>query len=191
MTKVWRAKVDYGEKGNLMMDEITLDGISSGFLDETSTKYLEEWEQHSATVESNGLTYDVLPLALNSLAIHERAVPQLATCIRGDELLPIRISSDCSSKLSYRYNKGVWYAIRPTTCIELEKQSKVKYFDGPNKTIHEIKSYVFRRPDLENVSLFRIKFDTSCYYVTQSFVDSFRGAGLTGLRFIDTKCKVV
>ncbi len=191
MTKVWRAKVDYGEKGNLQMDEIILEGISTAFLAESSSKYLDDWDQHSATVESNGLTYDVIPIGSDSFAIHESAVAKVSNCLRRDELFPINLSTECTAKLSSRFKTGIWFAIRPRTCIELAEQAKVKYFDGPNKMIRDIKSYVFNESDLNGVSIFRIRFDSYAYYVTQHFVNCFREAKLTGIKFDDTKCKFV
>lgn len=57
--------------------------------------------------------------------------------------------------------------------------------------IQDIKSYVFNESDLNGVSIFRIRFDSYAYYVTQHFVDCFREAKLTGIKFVDTKCKLV
>ena len=191
MTKVWRAKVDYGEKGNLQMDEIVLEGISTAFLAESSSKYIDEWDQHSATVESNGLTYDLIPIGSDSFAIHESAVAKMGDCFRKGELFPINLSTECTAKLSSPFETGKWFAIRPTTCIQLAQQARVNYFDGPNKVILDIPRYVFNESDLNGFSIFRIKYDSYAYYVTQHFVDCFREAKLTGIKFVDTKCKLV
>lgn len=133
MTKVWRAKVDYGEKGNLQMDEIILEGISTAFLAESSSKCIDEWDQHSATVESNGLTYDVIPIGSDSFAIHESAVAKMGGFFRKDELFPINLSNECTAKMSSRFETGIWFAIRPATCIELAEPQKSSILMGPTR----------------------------------------------------------
>lgn len=185
--KVFQLKIDRGRSGNEEPDEIYASGFS--FTGPELSKDL--CTGHVAEVESNGLPRHFLPYGSGAICVHESAIIELGELLLASDLVALNLPSEERAKFPDPFNEGAWYGIRPSQIVELDKSAKVTYFTGPGvkaKVFREVKSYVFQKVCLENVSLFWIVSHGTDCFVTDRFEAAYRKAGLSGLKFVDTKC---
>ncbi|MFN7841192.1 MAG: hypothetical protein ACK5YR_05940 [Pirellula sp.] len=186
--RVFRVSIDYGKSGNELADEINGFGFSF-----TSPELLEEQLlNHTAEVESNGRTCHFLPYGAVDKCIHESAIKLLPPL--DAKLVKINLDAIEMEKFQHPFNEGAWFGVRPTQIVEMHPTAKVTYFTGPGikeKMFRNVKTYVFEGKKLDKLTLFWIVSHGAELFATDQFEAAYRKAGLTGLKFVDTNCKIV
>jgi fermentation-respiration switch protein FrsA (DUF1100 family) len=135
-------------------------------------RVIQDWIAPVMKLDTAGRTYSDFPwLGEHAPILKKPAVEALAPVLaEHGQLLPMK-------------GEAVWLFNATTVLDALDhERSRIAYFD--NGDILDIERHVFRTERIGAAELFKLPMRASAVYVTGSFVEKVRNAGLRGVSFI-------
>jgi hypothetical protein len=135
-------------------------------------RIISDWDTPVMRLETAERTYSDFPwLGVHAPILKKPAVDALAAVLAEyGQLVPLK-------------GEEVWLFNATTILDALDhQQSRIVYFD--NGDILDIERAVFKKEKIGTAAVFKLPMRASAVYVTDSFVDQVRSAGLRGVSFV-------